>query len=72
MVKGTVKWFNPMKNYGFIETAGKDLFFHGSEVQDKIELSEGDAVEFKTATGPKGEHAVDVKKIEDGKKEKKD
>ena len=49
MAKGTVKWFNAQKGYGFIEQAegGKDVFVHVSELAPGVStLSEGQAVEF--------------------------
>ena len=65
MEKGKVKWFNSMKNYGFIESySGKTIFVHGSEVQEKDNLVEGDEVEFEIASGSKGEKAIKVRIIE--------
>ena len=51
MSKGTVKWFNPDKGFGFItpEDGGKDLFVHYSEIQAGDEyatLKDGQEVEF--------------------------
>jgi len=64
MEKGKVKWFNSVKNYGFIASdSGKDLFVHGSEVQETENLEENDEVEFEIATGSKGEKATKVKRI---------
>lgn len=66
MEKGKVKWFNQMKNYGFIESySGKDLFFHGSEVKDDEKLTEGDEVEFEITTGFKGEKAINISKVKE-------
>lgn len=66
MEKGKVKWFNPLKNYGFIESdSGKDLFFHGSEVKETENLVEGDEVEFEITTGFKGEKAINVSKVKE-------
>ena len=52
MPKGTVKWFNPTKGYGFIQpaTGGKDVFVHISAVQKAglSSLNEGQTVEFDT------------------------
>ena len=64
-MKGTVKFFHDMKNYGFIEPAegGDDVFFHISDLEgDSIE--EGAEVEFEVEEGDKGPKAVDVKKVE--------
>lgn len=50
MAKGTVKWFNPTKGYGFIcpEDGGKDVFVHVSAVQQSglRDLQEGQAVSY--------------------------
>jgi CspA family cold shock protein len=54
MQKGTVKWFNPTKGYGFIQPASgdKDVFVHISAVQQAGlgTLNEGQAVEFELVT----------------------
>ncbi len=63
MPTGTVKWFNRIKGFGFIEQEdGKDLFVHKSEVTG--EITEGDTVEFEVGEGPKGPNAVSVRKTE--------
>ena len=59
MSKGTVKWFNADKGFGFItpEDGGKDLFVHHSEIQSGggyATLSDGQAVEFEVGEGQKG------------------
>ena len=64
--KGTVKWFNDAKGYGFIQReSGQDVFVHHSSPQQAgfKSLSEGQAVEFVVAKGPKGLQAQDVVKI---------
>lgn len=56
-MKGTVKWFNEEKGFGFITGEdGKDVFAHFSEIQKDgfKKLSEGEAVTFEVANGPKG------------------
>ena len=65
MVKGTVKWFNDQKGYGFITPeSGSDVFVHHSAIQGDgyKSLSEGQAVNFEIEQGPKGAHAKNVVK----------
>jgi len=64
MAKGTVKWFNDAKGYGFIRAEGReeDVFVHYSAVQAEgyRSLSEGEEVEFELVRGPKGYKAENV------------
>ena len=65
MPKGTVKWFNNQKGYGFITPEeGNDVFVHFSAIQDEgyKTLEEGQAVEFEVQQGPKGEEAINVRR----------
>ena len=66
MARGTVKWFNNQKGYGFItpENGGSDVFVHHSAIQGEgyRSLNEGDTVEFNVVRGPKGDQAADVVK----------
>jgi len=61
MGKGTVKWFNADKGFGFItpDDGGKDLFVHHSEVKGDS-LSDGQAVAYDIGQGPKGPCATNV------------
>ncbi|HAO94031.1 MAG: cold-shock protein [Deltaproteobacteria bacterium] len=63
MAKGTVKWFNESKGFGFIEReSGDDLFVHYSSIQgDGFKtLREGQAVEFEETKDAKGSKAINV------------
>ena len=63
MNKGTVKWFNAEKGFGFITSEeGKDLFVHFSEIQkDGFKtLEEGEKVTFEVKEGQKGPQAANV------------
>ena len=63
MSKGTVKFFNDDKGFGFIteEEANKEHFVHVSGLID--EIREGDSVEFDLEEGKKGLNAVNVKVV---------
>ncbi len=61
--KGTVKWFNASKGFGFIQRqSGEDIFVHYSAIQSEgyKSLNEGQAVEFEVTSGPKGLQASNV------------
>mgnify|MGYP000386981592 FL=1 len=63
MSKGTVKWFNNQKGYGFITAEdGKDVFVHfsGLNMEGFKTLEEGASVEFDITDGAKGPQAVNV------------
>jgi len=63
MVKGTVKWFNEKKGYGFLSSEdGDDVFVHYTSIQNEgfKTLKEGQSVEFEVKDGPKGPQAVNV------------
>ena len=66
--KGTVKWFNDQKGFGFITPEGdgeKDCFVHHSAIQAEgfKTLNEGDQVEFEVVEGTKGPAAENVVRI---------
>jgi CspA family cold shock protein len=66
MAKGTVKWFNDSKGYGFInQEGGSDVFVHYSAIAGDgfKSLAEGQEVEFEVTSGPKGPQAVNVRKV---------
>ena len=66
MEKGTVKWFNGSKGYGFINREeGEDVFVHFNAIigDGYKSLDEGDEVQFEVVQGPKGLQASNVSKI---------
>ena len=67
MAKGTVKWFNSSKGYGFItpEDGSQDVFVHHKAIQGEgyKSLDEGQSVEFEIQQGQKGPEAVNVVKL---------
>jgi len=65
MPKGTVKWFNNAKGFGFVTAEdGTEAFVHYSDIESEgfKSLEEGDPVEFELTEGTKGPKAVKVHK----------
>ncbi|MDH2435724.1 cold shock domain-containing protein [Pokkaliibacter sp. MBI-7] len=70
MHTGKVKWFNNAKGYGFIlaeDGGNEDLFVHYSAIQVEgyKTLKAGQRVQFETAPGPKGTHAINIRPLHD-------
>ena len=67
MAKGTVKWFNDAKGFGFITPSdgGKDLFAHHTEIQGSgfKSLKEGQQVEYEPIQGQKGPAASKIRPV---------
>ena len=62
-MKGTVKFFNSMKGFGFITGEdGKDYFVHQSGINEGVSLADNDSVEFEVEQGDRGPKAVNVNK----------
>jgi len=64
-MEGKVKWFNNLKNFGFItpDDGSKDVFVHRSGLKEGVSITENDRVSFEVKQGDKGLTAVEVAKI---------
>jgi CspA family cold shock protein len=61
-MKGIVKWYNPIKGYGFITGKdGQDVFVHSSALPDESYLSQSDSVEYTIEESERGLKATNVK-----------
>ena len=62
-MKGTIKWYNIMKGFGFIlGEDGKDVFVHRTAIPAGIDLYEGDVVEYQVEESERGPKAIEIKK----------
>jgi CspA family cold shock protein len=65
-MKGTVKFFNSQKGFGFVTAEdGTEYFVHQTGLQDGVFVNDNDAVEFETEEGERGPKAVNVRKVEE-------
>jgi len=63
-MKGTVKWYNDMKGFGFIANEdGKEVFVHRTALPMGLGLYEGDQVEYEIEDSDRGQRATNVKKL---------
>ena len=66
-LKGKIKWFNPIKGFGFIEREDgeKDVFLHSSAVREAglDTVNEGDNVEFSIEEAQKGPSAINLQRV---------
>jgi CspA family cold shock protein len=65
LARGTVKWFNTVRGYGFIAQEGeKDVFVHVKDLAPGVQaLTENQAVDFEVTEGKKGPQAVNVRPV---------
>ncbi len=61
-MKGLVKWYNPLKGYGFITGEdGQDVFVHSSDLPDRAYITQSDSVEYTVEKSERGPKATNVK-----------
>lgn len=69
-MKGTVKFFNSGKGFGFIAGEdGKEYFVHKSGISGEAALNDNDSVEFEVTQGDRGPKAINVSKVKSGNAE---
>lgn len=62
-MRGTVKWYEPTKGYGFIRSQdGRDVFLHHNSFRNITETRQGEELEFKIIAGEKGWSAEEIQK----------
>jgi cold shock protein len=62
-MKGTIKWYNDMKGFGFIAGEdGKEVFVHKTAIPAGITLSEGDQVQYLVEESDRGQRATNLQK----------
>jgi CspA family cold shock protein len=65
-MKGTVKWYNPRKGYGFIQGEdGNDVFVHFTALSMGTDIAENDQVEYQIEDSDRGQRATEVKMLKD-------
>jgi len=63
-MEGKIKWYNPIKGFGFIVGEdGKDIFVHQTDIPTDVELNEDDPVEYEVEQSERGPKAKNVKKL---------
>jgi len=63
-MKGTVKWYNDMKGFGFIANEdGNEVFVHRTSIPIGTDLYEGDRVEYEIEDSDRGRRAANVKRL---------
>jgi CspA family cold shock protein len=67
-MQGIVKWFDRNRGFGFIESEGKDYFFHISMLEANSKINKGDKVSFEAKESSRGIRAVKVRKISERSK----